>query len=126
MLAIVLQMSPKGWVTYWLSYAIRHYHWWCLEIQKSYWIWKFMYCNLLLLYLSKHRRKKIIYQFREQLKIYEINQRWKLWACVLIAVSSCPAAAYVHWWTLLTINLFVVSRSRKNIRVTTKKIRNIQ
>ena len=39
-----------------------------------------MYCNLFLLYLSNHRWKNIIYQLRKWLKIWEINQKLKLWA----------------------------------------------
>ena len=54
-----------------------------------------MYCHLLFLQLFNRRQKKIIYQLRKQLKIYEINQRLKLWARVPIAVSSHPAAAHM-------------------------------
>ena len=36
------------------------------------------------------------YQLRKQLKIYEINQRSKLWARLAIAVRSCSAAANVN------------------------------
>ena len=36
---------------------------WRFEIQKSYRIWKFLYCNLLLFHLSNHRWKNIIYHF---------------------------------------------------------------
>ena len=55
-----------------------------------------MYCYLLPLYLSNHRGEKIIYQLRKLLKIYEINQRLKLWAHAPIAVSSFSAAAHVY------------------------------
>ena len=33
---------------------------------------------------------------KSSLKIYDINQRLKLWAPVPIAVSSCPAAAHMY------------------------------
>ena len=39
-----------------------------VEIQKSYWIWKFVYWNLLLLYLSNHRLKKIIHLKKKKKK----------------------------------------------------------
>ena len=36
------------------------------------------------------------FQLRKQFKLYEINQRLKLWTRVPIAVSSCPAVAHVY------------------------------
>ena len=70
------------------------------KIQKSYRIWKFMYCNLVLLYLSNYRWKKI-----------------KLWACVSIAVSSlCLSAHCMYSWIHGTINPPLVSSSRKKYR----------
>ena len=54
-----------------------------------------MYCNLLLLYLSDHRWKKIIYQLRKYLKIYETDLL-KPWARVSIGVNSCPAATHIY------------------------------
>ena len=70
------------------------------KIQKSYRIWKFMYCNLVLLYLSNYRWKKI-----------------KLWACVSIAVSSsCLSAHCMYSWIHGTINPPLVSSSREKYR----------
>ena len=77
-----------------------------------------MYCNLLLLYLSKNWWKKIIYQLRKQLKMYETNQRWKLWARLPIAVSSCPAAAHIYRWNLSNCHSSLVYR----VKVKTNKI----
>ena len=74
-----------------------------------------MYFNLLPLYLSNHRCKKTIYQLRQQLKIYEINQRLKLWARLPVAISSCSPTIHP-----------LVSSSRKNGRVKTNKITNVQ
>ena len=75
---------------------------------------------------SNHRYKKSIYQLRKELKIYEINQRLKLWAHVPIAVSSSTAAAHMYRWTPWTIHPSLASSSRKNTKVETKKNRNIQ
>ena len=33
---------------------------------------------------------------KKVVKIYEINQRLKPWAPVPVAVSSCPATAYMY------------------------------
>ena len=33
---------------------------------------------------------------KKVVRIYEINQRLKLWARVPIAISSCPAAAHMY------------------------------
>ena len=38
---------------------------WGFEIQKSDRIWKFIYCYLLLLYISNHRWRKIVYRLRK-------------------------------------------------------------
>ena len=46
--------------------------------------------------LSNHRWKKVIYQLRKQLKIYEIDQGLKLWARVPITVSSCHVTANIY------------------------------
>ena len=80
-----------------------------------------MYRNLLLLYLSIYRIKKIIYELRSSQKFTKI----KFWVRVPIAVGLCPAAAHFYRWTLWTIHHFLVSSSRKNTRVKTKKIRSI-
>ena len=100
------------------------YHYWRSDIQKSYRIWKFTYCNLL--GFSNHRWKNIIHQLRKSLKVYGINQRLKLCARVPIAFSSGPPVAHMYRWTLWTIHPSVVSSSRINSRVKAKKIRNIQ
>ena len=72
------------------------------ENQKIWRIWKFMYCDLLLLYLSNHRWKKTIYQLtRKYLKNYELHQRLKFKAHAPIAVSSCPA----YTWDLLLVRV---------------------
>ena len=55
--------KAKGLFTYRLSYVMRHNDargWGAITR-----IWKFIYCDLLLLYLSNHRLKKIIYQLRK-------------------------------------------------------------
>ena len=80
-----------------------------------------MYFNLLLLYLSNRRWKNTKY-----LKIYETNQQLKLFVRVLIAVSSCPAAANLYMCTPRSNHPSSVSSSRKNTRLKTKKIRDIQ
>ena len=87
--------------------------------------WKFMYCNLLFLYLFNNRWKKDHLSIKK-VGNYKINQRLKLWASVPIAVSSSPAAAYMYRWTLWTVYFSLVCSSRKNTGVNTKKTRNIQ
>ena len=55
-----------------------------------------MYCNVLFLRLSNHRWEKIIYQLRKLLKIYEINQRLKIWTRPPVAVSSRSPAGHMY------------------------------
>ena len=66
------------------------------------------------------------FSIKKVVKIYEVNQRLRLLARVPIAVSSRPSAAHLYKGTLRTIRPSLVFSSRKNSRVETKKIRNIQ
>ena len=108
-------IDARGWglslMTFWSS--------------KSYGIWKFMFCNLFIFYLSNHRWKNI-YQVKKKSKIYEINQILELRSRVPIPVSSCLTAAHAYWWILWIIHISLVSSFRKNTRVKTKKLRNIK
>ena len=111
----------KGWVSYWFSRALCHNDD-CegvgryggtvandfLKFRKVKCIvinLKVHRCRFLLLHLSNHRWKKIIYQ------------------CGCHFVS---AAVHMYKWKLWTIHPFLVFSSRKNTRVKSKKIRNIQ
>ena len=81
----------KGWVIYQFSYAMRHIYarvWRgvitndALKFRKLSNL-KIDVLNFLLLYLSNHRWKQVIYQLRKYLNIYlkSINQWLKLWTC---------------------------------------------
>ena len=71
------------------------------------WIWKFVYWNLLLLYLSNHRLKKIINQKNKTKN--KINQRLKALATVSIA---CVCVLLQPICTLWAIHFSLVSSSR--------------
>ena len=55
-----------------------------------------MYCNLLLFRLSNNQWKNNDLSIQNVVKNLRNNQKLKLWSCVPIAVSSCPAAAYIY------------------------------
>ena len=85
------------------------------------WIWKFVYWNLLLLYLSNHWLKKIINQKNKTKN--KINQRLKALAIVSIA---CVCVLLQPICTLWAIHFSLVSSSRIKTRVKSKKVRNIK
>ena len=85
-------------------------------------IWKFTYCNLLLLDLYDDRWKKIIYQLRKWLKSYKILSKIKNMGTFSFDVSLCPAGAHMYRSNLWTIHPSVVSSFRKDTRVKTKKL----